>query len=649
MFAIVLTTCLRFPLLIYIPYLFMINYIQLCSTTTYISYRDEQVVRRKTVQQSRWNFKKKREKTPDEKRVRIISIELLIIAFAFSAIIFLGDLGETYEIYQITEFDNIQEIEENVHSIELDLLEIEAEIEEKIETEIEAEINAPSQLLVRSSQQTLVVRIGETSIYEYQKDEDQYFGEMPPSKWHTINITTEQRNELLTIEYMSTYESFQDTVPRVYYGSGENLVASITEQTFTSCFLSWVAIFVGLLTIAICISYRRGNILYMVHLGIFLVMFGLWSWGESKSLLFHFTNLFLQSQITYILVGLMGIPIFQYVKHNASNHIQKLANLYICGSLGTTTIVAVIVLLRIADLVELIYILQILLAIGAALLLYIIIRKHKDEQKAGTASKRNYLVLIGVGILIVATILEIWNGYNGSLFYMGVFARTGVIIYITCIYIVEIITVSEEIDRTSELKQALETANLHIMTDKMKPHFIHNTLLAIQELCYSDPEQASEAIGIFSRYLRSNFEGTGYTELIPFSKELEYIELYMDIQTMCYEDAIQFDTDIQVTNFKVPPFSIQPLIENAVTHGVRKSRRKGMVELKTWIEHNQIVIEVKDNGVGFTGESTSGEGFSSSHIIRYRIQQLLQGTMEIKSEEQKGTTVRIYLQQKTYR
>ena len=106
-----------------------------------------------------------------------------------------------------------------------------------------------------------------------------------------------------------------------------------------------------------------------------------------------------------------------------------------------------------------------------------------------------------------------------------------------------------------------------------------NTLSSIQELCYTDPEQAADAIVTFSTYLRTNIDFLGLREPVSFDKEYRYICDYMKIEEMRFGEELCFFTDVDTTDFKIPALTIQPLVENAVRHGIRGRVGRGTVFL----------------------------------------------------------------------
>ncbi|MFR5700517.1 MAG: sensor histidine kinase [Eubacterium ramulus] len=172
---------------------------------------------------------------------------------------------------------------------------------------------------------------------------------------------------------------------------------------------------------------------------------------------------------------------------------------------------------------------------------------------------------------------------------------------------------------------------------------VPNTLWrAIQEMCYTDPEQAADLIVHFSRYLRTNIDFMDYTDLIPFEKELEHIENYLYIQNTRFGNALVFEKDITVTEFQIPPLSVQPLIENAIKYGIRKNGNHGTIRLETKQTAEGICILVKNSGPGFDEQKINPH--HSIQNIRSRMDYLLHGTLIIHSQEGvEGTVMELLL------
>lgn len=178
---------------------------------------------------------------------------------------------------------------------------------------------------------------------------------------------------------------------------------------------------------------------------------------------------------------------------------------------------------------------------------------------------------------------------------------------------------------------------------QLQPHFLMNALSAIQYLCKTAPDEAAETIKDLNVYIRNNMEFSQLSGTIPLARELDHVEKYIAIERKRFGDRVNVDYDIEEDDFMLPPLTIQPLVENAVKHGISKKRSGGTVLVRTWKEPDYIGIQVIDDGVGFDTEA----GFSTDRmhfgmqIVRERLQQKCNGTMTVKSVPGEGTTIEL--------
>ena len=105
----------------------------------------------------------------------------------------------------------------------------------------------------------------------------------------------------------------------------------------------------------------------------------------------------------------------------------------------------------------------------------------------------------------------------------------------------------------------------------MRPHFICNSMMSIYSLCRRDPEKARQVILEFTSYLRKNFAAIASEETIPFTEELDHNRAYLAVEQAQFEYSLFVDFDTSETLFRLPPLTLQPIVENAVVHGMRKS------------------------------------------------------------------------------
>ena len=182
---------------------------------------------------------------------------------------------------------------------------------------------------------------------------------------------------------------------------------------------------------------------------------------------------------------------------------------------------------------------------------------------------------------------------------------------------------------------------MKVMMSQIQPHFVYNSLSSISTLIPLDPAKAQSALDSFTEYLRHNLSSLTETKLIPFEAELKHIETYIELEKIRFNDRINVIYDIKVRDFNVPPLSIQPIVENAIKHGILKKIEGGTLTFKTYKKDNAYIVEVVDDGVGF---DLNDVDFSKNvHLglnnIQYRLNTMCDGSVDIISKVGKGTKV----------
>ncbi|MCR5774433.1 MAG: histidine kinase [Lachnospiraceae bacterium] len=179
-----------------------------------------------------------------------------------------------------------------------------------------------------------------------------------------------------------------------------------------------------------------------------------------------------------------------------------------------------------------------------------------------------------------------------------------------------------------------------IALSQIKPHFLYNALNSIYVLCGKDLDQGRQAISDLADYLRANIGSIDSSVPIPFEKEMEHVSKYLSIEKLRFGDEFTCSIVTPVKDFELPALTIQPLVENAVRHGVVPLDEKGIILITTRENDRYYIITISDNGVGF--DPTSGEKDDpGEHIgirnVRERLRRLCGGKLEIQSEKGYGT------------
>ncbi|WP_173472369.1 sensor histidine kinase [Eubacterium ruminantium] len=185
-----------------------------------------------------------------------------------------------------------------------------------------------------------------------------------------------------------------------------------------------------------------------------------------------------------------------------------------------------------------------------------------------------------------------------------------------------------------------------LMLSQINPHFMINSLGAIKELC--DSKEARVAVDQFARYLQGNMETMMRQDIISFKSELEHTKAYLALEQIRFEDALQIKYDITCSDFGISTLSLQPIVENAVRHGVRGSEKDvGTVIISTREFDDHYEIKVSDDGVGFDPDNIKPKNDGREHIgiqnVRDRLKAVCNAEMIIESTPGEGTDVSIII------
>jgi two-component system LytT family sensor kinase len=154
--------------------------------------------------------------------------------------------------------------------------------------------------------------------------------------------------------------------------------------------------------------------------------------------------------------------------------------------------------------------------------------------------------------------------------------------------------------KASELEGRLAKAQLEVMRTQLNPHFLFNTLHAILALVRKEPETAEAMLVRLSGLLRKTLE-TSKLQEVPLSEELDFLKIYLDIQKIRFRDrfSVNFDVGPETLGVLIPNLLLQPIVENAIRHGIAPHAEGGKLKVSSRLEEKSIVIEVRDSGPGF--------------------------------------------------
>ena len=269
------------------------------------------------------------------------------------------------------------------------------------------------------------------------------------------------------------------------------------------------------------------------------------------------------------------------------------------------------------------------------------------------SSKKERLVHMGMALLVlafeadaVATAIGLWEGGAISKYVF-------VVLFIAALFVVlrlipgniNAATKAKELELQRSRLEAeknmveaeLKESRISIMLSQIQPHFIYNTLGTMERMCLKDPQKAFDLVRNFSLYLRGNFSELDSVTPIRFADEIKHVEYYVNIEKVRFPD-MSIEYDVEATEFVLPALSVQPLVENAIKHGLMRLETGGTVKIHSYETPTHFCVEVTDDGVGFDTDAPVDE---KKHVglrnIRGRLKAMVNGALVMESKPGVGT------------
>ena len=254
------------------------------------------------------------------------------------------------------------------------------------------------------------------------------------------------------------------------------------------------------------------------------------------------------------------------------------------------------------------------------------------QRREKLSKKYFYAYLIGIVPLTIALFIHLFVSvfmFLGFGFAICAFSMFGII-------------QSDQIDQNLRQQREIANQRANIMVLQMRPHFIHNTMTSIYYLCGQDPKKAQQVTLDFNTYLRKNFTAIASEDPVPFSEELEHTRAYLAVEQAQFEDQLFVDFDPPHITFRVPPLTLQPIVENAVKHGMDPDSEPLHISIRTRKTDSCSEIIVENTGSDFTPLDNS-EPHVALQNIRQRLKMMCGGKLKVMPRDGGGTIVKIVI------
>lgn len=481
------------------------------------------------------------------------------------------------------------------------------------------------------------VYIGDTCVYHLVGNSDTF--RTTGGVWAMIPLYKEDMGKTIRIELYPVYQDYQDKDVQFIVGSELAIYEDAFLEALPELTLSFCVILTGCFLILLAIYHTIKNYIVprLFTVGCLSLSAGIWRLSYGR-----FIYLVLREQgILIYTISIISLMILALSMLNCVEFSEEKPKKYIrCA----TILYCMIYILQLGfqafgiyDLRQTLKLIHLTLIMSAAILFINGLSLWLNKTlETGRLLRRNYSWILGIGVLVDLELYYFAETTSEMIITLGA---------ILCFSLLEgirlLMDFSEQRNTLEEMKNKLTLSRTTTMMSQIRSHFVFNILNAISGMCKYDPEKADDTVVRFARYLRNNIDIMENDRNIPFSVDLRQLEDYVVLEQIRFGDKIEFYTDIETDQFMIPPLILQPIVENAIKHGISKKLSNGTIIVRTRELEENIFIEVQDDGVGFDLNELEKEKSVGIRNIRFRLEYLVNGKLDIISQKEVGTTVTI--------
>ena len=453
--------------------------------------------------------------------------------------------------------------------------------------------------------------------------------------WVTVPLYREDIGKEIRVVLTPIYENYTGQPVSFLLGSELAVYKMQFYDALPELLLCIANFVVGslILFIALFFMFRKQHAAEILAPGLLAIVMGLWRFTDTNFSPFlapENTTLFFTISVSMLTASV--ILLFRSSRTQVQPGSRKLLDLGAIFAALLLTVQLVLQILGIADLRESLTITHI--AIVAWVLIFTASSLYDRLHFKQNRKRKNTAWVLAVGAAADLILYYLRDTASGLLCIL-----TAILLFVILEGFKILYNFLSQERRLVETELSLLRNRSIAMMSQIRSHFIFNILNAISGMCKYDPEKADETVVRFARYLRSNINIMENDDPLPFLTDLQHLEDYIILEQIRFGDKIQFETDIQVDDFALPPLILQPLVENAIKHGLTPKASGGTILLQTRQIGNSVQILVADDGVGFDTSIPRREGAVGLSNIQFRLTHIARGTMQIDSIPGQGTRV----------
>lgn len=430
--------------------------------------------------------------------------------------------------------------------------------------------------------------------------------------------------------------AFRSFLDNIYVCEGADFELYMLRLSLPARLAGFSVIAIALVLIGLAFGFRRSeNAKRLFHWGAFAIFSGAYLIFDTINFSINFSRLAFGTVGRFMTVMTAGLLFSFCVADALGGKVKKIGTYIAYAQAAAAAVLFVITTLGFVGIFNAQYVwipVQTCASLALAVCIF-------ADYSADRTKKFELLYLP----LLTSWIAALANAIFG-LFTSGMVVKPVFVLTFAAFLVVElrkIVLDREKAERAHELEEELKSSRIVLATGQIRSHFIFNVLNAISGMCKYDPKLADETIVRFARYLRSNVDILGNDSLVSFSKELCHVEDYIGLEQVRYGSKIEFTAETETEDFPVPTLILQPIVENAVKHGILPKKEGGIIRVRTFSDDENNIITVTDDGVGFDAAAPRKESSVGLTNVEFRLKTMVGGTISTVSESGKGTTVTV--------
>lgn len=501
-----------------------------------------------------------------------------------------------------------------------------------------------NEIMMRSKDLNIEIKINDKYILGPMIDKEHSSGNI----WIGFVSNGITTDDLVEIQITNVYKRINtraiDTFfDEMYFGSSDGMYKIAFKKNGLDLVMG-----ISILTLGICellasiimAILKSKNVLRIVYSGGFTCMAGIWIGIRYNLISLIIPYPILTQSVEVISLELLCLFMTFYLATYVTGKLRVASKVNCIFTILWTTITVLLKLIWNIDMYKL-FIVTTLLAISNILIMVIYLGYEYFMKK----NKAVRIVIFFVTPMLVGAITDcirlLANLGDGPIGLNKGIVVAGIIQLAILIY--EKRKSDIIIENAIKLENELIQSRIAVMMSQIQPHFLYNSLNTIRYLCTEDPEKAEKAVIDFASFLRGNVDSLSSTDLIPFRKELVHLKHYISLEKNRFGDRVNVEYDISTYDFKIPPLTLQPIVENAVRYGITKKEEGGTVNIKVSETDTYYIITISDDGVGFDKNKLGIKDDKRTHVgienVRKRLIDQCNGSLSIESTLGKGTTV----------